>query len=306
MNEISSANDLWSFTDKENGDLNAPMVNTVNISGKLVAGQNYGNAIYIDMSSFVDTININDGAEITGGITSQWKHFSPYIGFYDYETPYTETDENGNLTKSLEGLKIQYNGGNYLYTKYIPDLVTKLNFNNTMKYDGDIDGMDNMKINVNGNLVYGGNANVLNVNVTVAENAKLFGGTFTLYDMTDSIAEGFSDDTTGKFYNHGTIGNLKITGNLISDGVLSNGIEVSGNANVEGSTAAATNILPDETMTILTADSVIGNLKNASTAEKISGMLSATGKIENNQISVTAKAENNLGKILNKCKVLTL
>ena len=128
MNEISSANDLWSFTDKENGDLNAPMVNTVNISGKLVAGQNYGNAIYIDMSSFVDTININDGAEITGGITSQWKHFSPYIGFYDYETPYTETDENGNLTKSLEGLKIQYNGGNLSLHKIYSRPCDKIKF----------------------------------------------------------------------------------------------------------------------------------------------------------------------------------
>ena len=92
---------MWSFTDKENGDLNAPMVNTVNISGKLVADPaNGGHAIYIDSSAFVDTININDGAEITGGITSQWKHFSPYFGFFEYETPYTETDANGNTKNS--------------------------------------------------------------------------------------------------------------------------------------------------------------------------------------------------------------
>ena len=164
-----------------------------------------------------------------------------------------------------------------------------------MAYSGDIFGWDNMKMNVNGNLLYGGSANVLNVNV--AKGATLFGGNFTVNDVSENIAEGFSDDTTGKFYNHGTIGNLKITGNLVSDGILTEGIEVSGNANVEGSTAAAKNILPDETMTILTADSVTGNLKNSSTAEKISGMLSATGKIENNQISVTAKAENNLGDL---------
>ncbi|WP_026767672.1 autotransporter outer membrane beta-barrel domain-containing protein [Selenomonas ruminantium] len=309
LNEISSANDLWSFTDKENGDLNAPMVNTVNISGKLVAdSENAGNAIYIDMSSFVDTININDGAEITGGITSQWKHFSPYIGFYDYETPYTETDANGKTTKSLEGLKLQYKGGEYLYTKYIPDLVTKLNFNNTMKYDGDIDGMDNMKINVNGNLVYGGSADV--VNVTSAKDAGLFGGTFTVNDMSAKMADGFTDDTTGKFYNHGTIGSaysdksMTINGDLVSDGTLSGygggergDIVVNGNANVEGSTAVATNMLPDEKMTVLTANNITGELKNSATYTPVSGMMSAAGEISGKQISVTAKAENNLGAL---------
>lgn len=309
LNEIHRSSDIWSFSDQENGDLNAPMVNTVNISGKLIANpDNYGKAIYIDMSSFVDTININDGAELTGGITSQWKHYSPLIGFFDYETPYKETDANGNTTKSLEGLKLQYNGGEYLYTKYIPDLVTKLNFNNTMAYNGNIWGYDNMKMNVNGNLIYGGDASVVNVNV--AKGAGLFGGNFTVNDMTENMAEGFSDDTTGKFFNHGTIGaaynnqSMTINGNLISDGTLSGygggnlgNIVVNGSANVDGSIAAATNILPDETMTILQADSITGNLKNSSTAEKISGMLSATGKIENNQIFVTAKAENNLGDL---------
>ncbi|MBQ7630258.1 MAG: hypothetical protein IJS81_08625, partial [Selenomonadaceae bacterium] len=167
---IVAENDLWSFTDKENGDLNAPMVNTVNISGKLVADSaKNGYAIYIDSSAFVDTININDGAEITGGILSHWKHFLPDFAMLDYATnPVLETNEQGQPTHILESLKLQYNGGQYLYTKYIPDLVTKLNFNNTMKYDGDIDGMDNMKINVNGNLVYGGSADV--VNVTVAKD----------------------------------------------------------------------------------------------------------------------------------------
>ena len=307
--EFNSDNDVWSFTDLENGDLNAPMVNTVNISGKLLANSaNGGNAIYIDSSAFVDTININDGAEIKGNIMSQWKHFSPETGMFDYETPVLTNYSIAGQRLSLDGLKLQYNGGKYLYTKYIPDLVTKLNFNNTMKYDGDIDGMDNMKINVNGNLVYGGSADV--VNVTVAKDAGLFGGTFTVNDMSAKIADGFTDDTTGKFYNHGTIGSansdktMTINGNLVSDGTLSGyaggelgNIVVNGTANVEGSTVAATNILPDETMEVLTADTITGDLKNASTAVPISGMLSATGNISGNQISVTAKAENNLGEM---------
>ncbi|MBR4014918.1 MAG: hypothetical protein IKI88_01775, partial [Anaerotignum sp.] len=50
--EINDISDAWSFTDLENGDLNAPMVNTVNISGKLLANSaNGGNAIYIDSSA---------------------------------------------------------------------------------------------------------------------------------------------------------------------------------------------------------------------------------------------------------------
>lgn len=307
--EINDISDAWSFTDLENGDLNAPMVNTVNISGKLLANSaNGGNAIYIDSSAFVDTININDGAEIKGNIMSQWKHFSPETGMFDYETPVDGVELIDHTVTKIDGLKLQYNGGKYLYTKYIPDLVTKLNFNNTMKYDGDIDGMDNMKINVNGNLVYGGSADV--VNVTVAKDAGLFGGTFTVNDMSAKIADGFTDDTTGKFYNHGTIGSansdktMTINGDLVSDGTLSGyaggekgNIVVNGNANVEGSTIAAVNILPEEKMTVLTANNITGDLKNASTAVPISGMLSATGNISGNQISVTAKAENNLGEM---------
>ena len=301
FNEVHRSTDAMSFTDLENGDLNAPMVNTANISGKLVADskEKFGYAIYIDPSAFVDTININDGAEITGNIMSQWKHFG--VGVYDYETPvdsgvkHPVTGVNG----TLEGLKLQYNGGQYLYTKYIPDLVTKLNFNNTMYYSGDIDGMDNMKINVNGNLIYGGAADVVNVNV--AKDAMLFGGTYTVNDMSAKMADGFSDDTTGKFYNHGTISNVTINGDLVSDGTLTDDagkITVNGAANVEGSTIISTNILPDETSEILTANSISGNISNTvDNPEKISGLLSGYGEIADNKITFTAKAANNVGEL---------
>ncbi len=301
FNEFYRSNDAMSFTDLENGDLNAPMVNTANISGKLVADseEKLGYAIYIDPSAFVDTININDGAEITGNIMSQWKHFG--IGVYDYETPvdsgvkHPVTGVNG----TLEGLKLQYNGGQYLYTKYIPDLVTKLNFNNTMYYSGDIDGMDNMKMNVNGNLIYGGAADVVNVNV--ANGARLFGGTYTVNDMTDKIADGFSDDTTGKFYNHGTISNVTINGDLVSDGTLTDDagkITVNGAANVDGSTIISTNTLPGETSEILTAESISGNLANTSeNPAPVSGLVSGYGEISNNKITYTAKTANNIGAL---------
>ena len=311
LNAISNPNDAWSITDMENGDMNAPMVSTVNISGKLIANpEKNGNAIYIDSTAFVDTININDGAEITGNIHSQWKHFpGPSLGYYDYETPVEKKDENGKVISRIDGLKLQYKGGQYVYTKYIPDLVTKLNFNNTMSYDGDIDGMDNMKINVNGNLVYGGRANVVSVNV--AKNAGLFGGTFTVNDMSEKMAEGFSDDTTGKFYNHGTIGSassdksMTINGDLVSDGTLRGyaggergDIVVNGTADVEGSTISVTNAMPGQTMAVLKAKKITGALANPDgKPHAVTGMLSTTGAIEGNTVKVTAHSANNLGEL---------
>jgi uncharacterized protein with beta-barrel porin domain len=297
--EIIHPNDMLTFTDKENGDLNAPMVNTANISGKLVADSaKSGYAIYIDSSAFVDTINLNDGAELTGGIMSQWKHFMPDFAMLDYATnPLVEFNEQGQPIRIIDSLRLRYNGKEYLYTKYIPDLVTKLNFNNSMTYDGDIFGWDNIKMNVNGNLIYGGAANVVSVNV--ANGAKLFGGNFTVNDMTAKMAEGFTDDTTGKFFNHGTISGLTINGNLVSDGILSDEagvINVNGAANVEGSTATAKNLLPNETKNILTAtNGVTGNLKNSQTPTEISALLSETSNVENNSVVVTAHASNNIG-----------
>ena len=311
LNEIYNDTDAWSFSDVKNSDLNAPMVNTVNISGKLIANpETFGNAIYIDSTAFVDTININDGAEIKGNIHSQWKHFTPHMGIYDYETPVETkfTYPDGTRTK-LEGLMLQYKGGVYPYTKYIPDLVTKLNFNTTMAYDGDIDGMDNMKINVNGNLVYGGSADVVSVNV--AEGAGLFGGTFTVNDMSGKMAAGFSDDTTGKFFNHGTIGSaysdrsMTIRGRLISDGTLSGygggalgDIVVKGAAAIDGSKISAVNMLPDETMTVLKADSVTGQIRNdVGNPVEISGLLKGYGTVSGKDVKFTSQYSDNLGEL---------
>ena len=311
LNEIYNDTDAWSFSDVKNSDLNAPMVNTVNISGKLIANpETFGNAIYIDSTAFVDTININDGAEIKGNIHSQWKHFTPHMGIYDYETPVETkfTYPDGTRTK-LEGLMLQYKGGVYPYTKYIPDLVTKLNFNTTMAHDGDIDGMDNMKINVNGNLVYGGSADVVSVNV--AEGAGLFGGTFTVNDMSGRMAAGFSDDTTGKFFNHGMIGSaysnksMTIRGTLVSDGTLSGygggalgNIVVKGAANIDGSKISAVNMLPDETMTVLQADSVSGKIRNdVGNPVEISGLLKGYGTVSGKEVTFTSQYSDNLDEL---------
>ncbi|MBR2773375.1 MAG: autotransporter outer membrane beta-barrel domain-containing protein [Selenomonadaceae bacterium] len=314
LTEFTESNDDYSITDLVNGDLNAPM-GSLTVNGKLESKN--GRAIYIAEESFVDRIDINKGAQINGDIESVWKQFD----WEDYgisDTFQTVTyqkaqyDNLGNImdfetkTGEIEPLYIQYNGGNYVYTKYIPDLVTQLNFNaqdGAIFYNGNINGFDNMKMNVtSGTLNFGGAANVVNVNVF--NGANLFGGTYTVNDMTARMADGFSDWTTGKFINHGKIGAMTINGDLLSDGILqgingySNGnIIVNGSAYVDGSTAQAVNMLPGETTSILAATNVTGNLRNATTATPVSGMLSNTGAIVGNTIQTTAHAANNLGEM---------
>ena len=80
---------------------------------------------------------------------------------------------------------------------------------------------------------------------------------------------------------------------MVSDGILTEGIEVSGNANVEGSTVKIRNALPGE-VEVLTANSITGNLKNASTTEKISGMLSSNAKVEGTKLIANVEVTNNL------------
>ena len=273
--------DGFSYTADE---LNGALVNDFNLSGSL-----YGktNAIYIAKNAFVRNINVNAGASIVGDITSDWKHFTAADGFL-----------------SLAPVEIQYNGKSYDASKYIPDLATNLNFNADLSYDGNINGSDNIKMHVNdGTLNFSGTADILSVEVS--GNAKLFGGTFTLNDMKFDLADGFTDSTTGTFTNHGTIGagspntNLIINGNLVSDGTLqkiSGGtggmIVVNGTANINGSTVTTDSLLPNQTETVLVADSVTGNVANpVGSPVKLSALLRATGAVVGNTVTVTTYEE---------------
>lgn len=182
------------------------------------------------------------------------------------------------------------------------DTATNLNFNTNINYNGNISGIENINLRVKeGTLNFGGAADVLSVEV--GEEAKLFGGTFHVND----------------FINHGTIGagsadtNLIIDGNLTSNGTLkriSGGkagwIIVKGTANVEGSTVTTDSLLPNETATVLIADSITGKLKNtADNPVPISALLNATGKIVGNTIVVTThEAQNTTG--LNSQEATTL
>ena len=231
----------------------AAFVENFNLSSVL-RGSRY--AIYIGEDSFVENINVNAGAEIKGDIFSAW---SP--------------------------------GGTY-----DPERVTNLNINTNLEYGGNIFGADNMKIHIkDGTTKFSGAANVLSVDVGLG--AKLFGGTFNLNEQ-------IGDLTTGTFINHGTIAagsadtNLVINGNLISDGVLqkvsggsAGSIIVNGHANVEGSTVTTDTLLPNETATVLVAESISGNIKNpAGNPVQISAMLTATGEIVGNTLTVTTQA----------------
>ncbi|SFT39534.1 Uncharacterized conserved protein, contains a C-terminal beta-barrel porin domain [Selenomonas sp. GACV-9] len=310
-------NDMNSNTYNASADeLKGELITDFNLSGKISGSEN---AIYIGRNAFVKNINVNKGAEISGAITSDWKHFSEEQGIFDTEknTTYQEQNRDTNEVETKNGiikpLLIQYNGGEYAYADYIPDLVTNLNFDmqdGAMLYQGNVSGSDNMKMNVkSGNLVYMGTADVVHLNVS--KGAGLFGGTYTVNDMTLRMAEGFSDETTGKFINHGTIGaysadtSMSITGNLVSDGTLSaygggsqGNISVSGTADLEGSTISATNALPDENLNVLKAGTLIGNLANPDGKPcAVTGMLSTTGSIEGNTLKVRTHSANNLGEM---------
>lgn len=285
-NIVSAQNLPLTMTDGFNysaNELNGALINDFNLSGTLRGAKN---AIYIGKNAFVKNINVNEGAQIFGDITSDWKNF---------------TAEDGFTTVPIE---IQYDGESYDASKYIPDLATNLNFNADLTYDGNINGANNIKMHVNeGTLNFSGTADILNVEVM--SGAKLFGGTFTLNDMRFDIANGFTDSTTGKFINHGTIGagspntNLIINGDLISDGFLqkisggTNGmIIVNGNANIDGSTITTDSLLPNETETVLIANSITGNIANpVGSPVKLSALLRATGAIVGNTVTVTTYEE---------------
>ena len=305
LNTIGHAADDFSFSDLANGDLDDKMA-TINVTGTIEAADN---AIYIGVGSFVDNINLNEGAKLKGNITNCWKKFSEDMGIGYSDTVEAETLPFG-VTIYKGGLMLQYKGQFIPYTKYVPDLVTKLNFNADMSYDDNIQGDSNTKMNVNnGTLLYTGNANV--VNVTVAKNAALYGGNYTVNDMTGAMAGGFSDDTTGQLRNHGAIGaadkdsSLTIQGSegnnamLISDGRLvavgggsKGNIEVAGSANLEGSTVRAFRYLPDETGTVVTATGgITGNV-----GAEVLGMMNTEIKLtDGNNLTLATAEANNLG-----------
>ncbi len=72
-------NDTSSFSDCINGDLDSKM-GSLRISGT-VEGRNH--AIYIAKNAFVDRIDIENGAKISGDIVSEWKHFGNIGNIYD-------------------------------------------------------------------------------------------------------------------------------------------------------------------------------------------------------------------------------
>ena len=83
--------------------------------------------------------------------------------------------------------------------------------------------------------------------------------------MSEKIVEDFNDDTTGKFYNHGTISaannDFTINGDLISDGTLQiqNGKKfiVNGIADLTNSQIEVIDAVKNSSTKILTADKIV-------------------------------------------------
>lgn len=184
--DFSEAN--LSIANSENPDVN-------NLNGELVRealiqGNVYGsqNAVYIGKNAFVKKIKIGDGAQVTGNISSDWKHFD---------------DE------AYKDLCIQYHSRYYEYDSYIPDLVTDLNFSGKDSvFAGNIEGSSNIRMSVtSGNTSVNGTANIVSVNVS--EGATLSGNaTYKLADreyLDDNLALGFDLSDEGTFTNNGTV-----------------------------------------------------------------------------------------------------
>ncbi|MBR3623599.1 MAG: autotransporter domain-containing protein [Selenomonadaceae bacterium] len=308
LGDISDGLDDYSFSDLTNGDLNDKMA-TINVSGSVEADTD---AIHIGSESFVDNVNLNEGASLKGNITNLWKNISTDAGVSDEETVTAEKLESG-VTVYNGGLMLQYDGKFIPYKKYVPNLVTNVNVNADLNYDGNIAGANNTKLNVTeGTFNYTGAADV--VNVTVAKNAAVYGGEYTVNDQTENLADGYSDETTGQFINHGSIGAankdsaLVIKGSddvkakLISDGTLvavgggsKGGIEVDGSAEIDGSKVTVKNFLPGESAKVLTAtDGITGEVVSEN---QVSGLMNAeVTKDDDNNISVTTTEANNLGE----------
>ena len=285
-------------------ETDGPLVTDFTVQGEL-SGKKA--AIAISDNAFVKNIRIGAGAKLTGDIVSRW--------VYDDDKITTVID--GEVLPD-PAMKRQYDGND--------ELTTRLSFEGTgLSYNGNITGADNMRLNVSGGLLYGATANVLSA--TVEKGGSLFGGTFDLvpdgavrnaspmvgYTLPYKIRGKTKElQNVGLFVNHGTIGaaskdsTMQITGDLLSDGTLlawAGGsawhIAVSGRANIDGSDVQVANwndVLPDETVTVLTASSIEGDTKTpVGTRYAVSGMMSAENKIENNVLSVVTRTENNLG-----------
>ena len=63
-------------------ELNGEMVTDFRLSGQIAGDEN---AIYIGKNTFVKNINVHKGADITGAVTSDWKHFSEALSMSQRE-----------------------------------------------------------------------------------------------------------------------------------------------------------------------------------------------------------------------------
>ena len=292
--------------DASSVEVDGPLVSDFTVNGTLEGREA---AIYISDNAYVKNIRIGTGAKLSGDIVSRWA--------YD--------DTNVLAVENGEELQRQYMMRQYLGDE---ELTTKLSFEGSgLAYNGNITGAENMRLNVSGDLLYGGTAKVLSA--TVEKGGSLFGGAYNLIPdgaVQNAVpAMGYALPYTlirrakelknvGLFTNHGTIGaaskntKMHITGDLLSDGMLQayaggtgGYIDVSGKADINGSEVKVANwsdALPDESIKVVKATSITGDTKTPTgTSYAVSGMMSAQNEIKDNVLSVVTKTENNMGDL---------
>lgn len=200
--------------------INGELVTNFNVAGTLKGEKA---AIYISENALVKNINILSGADIQGNIISKWNPNKIKYQNDDSDPLAPDlVDENGLTNLTFGGTAIEQNTpvamSDDQETSTIITFTPDPNFN--MSYNGKIDGIDSLKMNIaGGTLDYNGSAKVYDV--TINEGATLKGnGTYEL---------GWADqEKRNTFTNNGTfdlgngIQNISITGNYnqTSDGTL--------------------------------------------------------------------------------------
>ena len=243
---IKSSENLNIFDeDNLNTALQGALMDKVSISGTV---ESKNNAIYIGKNALVRTIEFNDGAQINGNITSDWKNF--------------DTKSENSIYKDLS---IQISPTESVAPEeYLSDLVTEINFNGqNINFNGSINGAKNTSLLVEENadvslMLSEGSVDTLSV--AIANGAFLkTNADFNLTDpATLTAATGHEDeideDNVGYFINAGTldigsddfIEDLSISGNYVqqdegtlifdisSDYVSSDSLEITGSAELSG------------------------------------------------------------------------